>query len=413
MPHSNKAGHRQRLRERFISGEDVSRTDEALLELLLCYAIPQKDVQPLAQQLIAQFGGLAEVLNADFEKVCKVKGLKENSATLLKLVDWISIYYTSKPEKAEATQTSIPPKPIEEEAEQKSSKPTPKRAGKQPGAQKTDSKKAKVKKEPTTKKQPKAGEETVGAKPSTTPQRSKSELFAKAVLAEGIDLLPQLPDSESLDESRAFLQKNLPFSSFGTRRRYSSYVIRRLFPEGIADYALRNFAKQYPKSQELRDVCFYRFCQVERLMLDLIDDLVLPAIGSGQLERDKIREYIADRNPTSKSIRDSAQAIVEACSASGFIKTDRTKLTFAYRNILLPSLAFVLHSEFPEPGMYDISKLEKSQAVRTLLWNPDRLLPALYELRNQGLITKVSEIDTVRQFTTRWSLPEVVRILGT
>jgi len=38
----------------------------------------------------------------------------------------------------------------------------------------------------------------------------------------------------------------------------------------------------------------------------------------------------------------------------------------------------------------------------------------LYELRNQGLITRVSEIDTVRQFTTKYTpesliahLPEV------
>ncbi len=250
MAPSNKAGHRQRLRERFIAGEDVSRTDEALLELLLCYAIPQKDVQPLAQQLIAEFGGLAGVLNADFEKLCKVKGIRENSATLLKLADWIRIYYTTKSEKVEATQPSILPDSLEKEAEGKRNTAKPKRARKQPGGQKADPKKAKAKKEPTTQKQSKAGEVTVQAKPSTPPQRSKSELFAKAVLAEGIELLPQLPDSESLDETRAFLQKNLPFSSFGTRRRYSSYVIRRLFPDGIADSALRTFAKQYPGSQE-------------------------------------------------------------------------------------------------------------------------------------------------------------------
>ena len=40
-------GHRARVRERFLSGDAASRSDAALLELLLTYALPQRDVQPL------------------------------------------------------------------------------------------------------------------------------------------------------------------------------------------------------------------------------------------------------------------------------------------------------------------------------------------------------------------------------
>lgn len=42
MSGTENKGHRQRLRERFINGEAGSRSDEALLELLLTYAIPQR-----------------------------------------------------------------------------------------------------------------------------------------------------------------------------------------------------------------------------------------------------------------------------------------------------------------------------------------------------------------------------------
>ena len=59
MSGTENKGHRQRLRERFINGEAGSRSDEALLELLLTYAIPQKDVQPLAKQLISEYGSLS------------------------------------------------------------------------------------------------------------------------------------------------------------------------------------------------------------------------------------------------------------------------------------------------------------------------------------------------------------------
>jgi len=95
--------------------------------------------------------------------------------------------------------------------------------------------------------------------------------------------------------------------------------------------------------------------------------------------------------------------------AGGIANTDRTKISFAYREIPVASFAFVLHSEFPEPGMYDIRKLDENRMIRAMLWNPERLLHALYELRNEGLISKVSEIHNIRQFTTKHTLSGVVK----
>ena len=56
-----------------------------------------------------------------------------------------------------------------------------------------------------------------------------------------------------------------------------------------------------------------------------------------------------------------------------------------------------------------LNELHQLKAIiRAMLWNPNRLLHALYELRNQGLISKISEIDNIRQFTTKYSLAGVV-----
>jgi len=63
--------------------------------------------------------------------------------------------------------------------------------------------------------------------------------------------------------------------------------------------------------------------------------------------------------------------------------------------------------------MYDLAKLETNQTILAMLWNPDRLLPSLYELRNHGIISKISEIDSMRQFTTKWTLDGVVEYLVT
>jgi DNA repair protein RadC len=67
-----QSGHRERLCERFAHGDASSRTDAARLELLLTFGIPRRDVQPLADALLARFGGLNQVLAADAGKLAGV-----------------------------------------------------------------------------------------------------------------------------------------------------------------------------------------------------------------------------------------------------------------------------------------------------------------------------------------------------
>lgn len=78
-------GHRERLRQRFLSGEASALSDEGLLELLLSYAIARQDVQPLAKSLLARFGSLNAVLAAEAAELQKVTGVKDATVALLKL----------------------------------------------------------------------------------------------------------------------------------------------------------------------------------------------------------------------------------------------------------------------------------------------------------------------------------------
>lgn len=81
-----RLGHRERLKQKVILfGADVLQ-DYELLEILLTYAIPRKDVKPLAKDLIRTFGSFAAVVNASPDELKKVKGIKDNSAALLTVV---------------------------------------------------------------------------------------------------------------------------------------------------------------------------------------------------------------------------------------------------------------------------------------------------------------------------------------
>ena len=80
------AGHRERLRQRFLKSGTSGVADYELLELLLFSVIPRRDVKPLAKQLLSTFGSLAGVLGASVAELTQVKGVSENSAALLKTV---------------------------------------------------------------------------------------------------------------------------------------------------------------------------------------------------------------------------------------------------------------------------------------------------------------------------------------
>ena len=78
-------GHREKMRQRFLkSGLDAFADHEAL-ELLLYYAIPRRDTNPIAHALMERYGSLSAVLAAPVEDLKKVEGVGESAAILLKL----------------------------------------------------------------------------------------------------------------------------------------------------------------------------------------------------------------------------------------------------------------------------------------------------------------------------------------
>ena len=79
-------GHRRRLRQRFLAAGSEAISDYEMLELILFRAIPQRDVKPLAKDLLATFGSFSEVIAAPVERLNEVDGLGEAAIAELKIV---------------------------------------------------------------------------------------------------------------------------------------------------------------------------------------------------------------------------------------------------------------------------------------------------------------------------------------
>lgn len=82
---SEHEGHRKRLRERYLRAGLEGMAEHEVLELILTYAIPRRDVKPIAKELIFRFQSLRGVMQAREEELCTVDGVGESAAALIRL----------------------------------------------------------------------------------------------------------------------------------------------------------------------------------------------------------------------------------------------------------------------------------------------------------------------------------------
>lgn len=79
-------GHRERIKNKFSMAGLEAFADHEVLELLLSYSIPRRDVKPIAWELLKKFKRLSCVFDADEKDLLEVKGIGKSSAVFLGVV---------------------------------------------------------------------------------------------------------------------------------------------------------------------------------------------------------------------------------------------------------------------------------------------------------------------------------------
>lgn len=93
------AGHRERVRERFGGHGLEAMSDVEALEMLLYYALPRRDTNIIAHQLLQRFGNYRSVLEADISELQEVPGVGESAAMLIRLVSEMNRRYLTSRKK--------------------------------------------------------------------------------------------------------------------------------------------------------------------------------------------------------------------------------------------------------------------------------------------------------------------------
>jgi len=87
------AGHRGRLRDKYLEQGLDAFTDAEVIEMLLAFGTPRADCKEQARDLLARFGNLAAVLEASPEQLQQTKGVGEKNGFAISFIQAVSRRY--------------------------------------------------------------------------------------------------------------------------------------------------------------------------------------------------------------------------------------------------------------------------------------------------------------------------------
>lgn len=339
-------GHRDRIRKRFLASPDQADELE-LLELILTYSIPRRDVAPLARNLLRHYGSIDAVLSVPIDELLAFPGVGESTVTLFRI---ITAVHMKKPNTQQPALFSTT-----DEANHPDSEPGP----------------------------------------------PNMRVFANDEIANTLLLLPKAPSFANLADYKNYLIRNLPYNSEETRRRRTWYILERFYSTGKLNTPLTFFLKHESQDHVLKPIVFYHILKSEPIAIKVAEELVYPLLPVGRTNRDQVKDFVLKYSPeaSDSSLYNMLRAIFYSYSLLDIGSVTGETLRFQLRAGAFEPFLYVFTSEFNQPGMFTFDQLYQSPLHRWLLWDREWLRRQLYNLRDLGIISKISEIDNVKQFT--------------
>lgn len=351
-------GHRERLRKRYRANPHKLSEVERL-ELLLTYCMPRRDVVGISRALLSRFENLWEVISAPESELEQVPGIGEATLTFFLLLkslinqksDDVINMNQKKPSSSQLDIFELIP-PVEKTA-------------------------------------------------PTITKKQKMRVFANDEISNSLEMLPKAASFQSLEAYKQFLVDKLPYNAAETRIRRANYILERFYPDGVLNVPLTYFTANCSSKSDLKSVVFYHILKAEPIAAKVAEELIWSALPLGRIEREQIREFVLGYLPEAglSSQKNMLRSLFYTYKLLDVGSVMDTTLRFQIHNGTLEGFLYLLTSEFPEPGIYSFEALFSSPVHRWMLWDREWLQLQLYNLQDFGILPKVSEIDTVRQFS--------------
>jgi DNA repair protein RadC len=348
-------GHRERLRKRFLDFTDQVSEIE-LLELILTYSIPRRDVAQIARNLLQHFRNIDAIISAPIEELASFPGIGESTAVLFKIIDDIKMKKTLIQQPSLFNSNEVNDEKLE-------------------------------------------------------PESRNMRVFANDEIANSLLFLHKAPSFTNLEEYKTYLIGNLPYNSEETRRRRANIILDRFFSTGKLNTPLTLFLSHEPQDNVLKPIVFYHVLKSEPMAFKVAEELIYPLLPVGRTNREQVKDFVLKYLPetSDSSLKNMLRAIFYSYNLLGIGKVIGETMRFQLRSGEFESFIYVFTSEFSEPGIYTFEQLYKGPLHKWLLWDREWLRRQLFNLRDLDIIAKISEIDTVKQFTVSINQTEALK----
>lgn len=346
---NDNIGHRDRLRKKFLLDPRYLTSIEEL-ELLLSYAIPRKDVKPIAEELIQRFGNLQTITSQSISELETIKGIGEASAVFLLLIG------------------NLLRKQDMEVKELEMNKPQMNLFNDQ-------------------------------INDYQKPQSIK--LFANDEIANSLQYLSEAYSYPDKEKFEAFLVENLPYNSGTTRKRRARYILSRYLNYSSIQNPLTYLFSASNSEKPKRNALFYVIQKQELIAYHFAEEVIWPNLAIGFVTKAQITNFVSRYFPegSEKTIYEIQKALTNTYDLLDKGQVENDRLIFSLQNSDLESFLFVLTSEYPQSATIPFDKIMNGFIHQHMLWHRDWIKDQLYRLRELKIISKIAEIDFLKQFT--------------
>jgi hypothetical protein len=235
------------------------------------------------------------------------------------------------------------------------------------------------------------------AKKANVRSAEKRTYIHNLLIHECLDLLPAALDHRDVESFKAYLREHLPQNSAATRLRYARYLSSRYSKAGVVNQALARFLRLCPDPRARVEVLWFETIRAMPLLRELCGSWLakLPAEGG---TREEMVEFLKTR-VGERSAEKVATEALKGLNKLGHLRMIRAgRYQPVWAEPPVDALAYALAQVYPSPTVVRVEIFKADPLWQALLWPPAGLERLINQAEPNGVVARVTKLDTYYQF---------------